>query len=420
MYTAFSHVQEETAFSTLPMQAKRARSGINSPFAKFRFADVSPGFVDARGPPQLRVPGFMAKKYSFSGRVLGSGSFATVHEAVVHMTGERVAIKEIARDNCRNGKDTGSDEDDDEDDGDADDCEPFPPEDFVREVRALQVLYGTRGVVTVRESFVDTFTRRCWIVMDRMDNTLRDWFCASTAKQRNPVAWTVSHALARAVRKMHAIGVAHRDLKPCNVLINRNALARDGDDEGVHVRIGDFGLSRDMPRAVPFPATPRVVSLPYRAPELLIATLSCRQPPGDAPYIGPAVDVWSLACILYQIHVSGVDTLFPWEKERETLRGIVILLGCPPGLDNAQGKAPGKCVCEICLLRKKHGSLLNEKLAVTSEDLLARKKPLGRHCAKFGMPIAECLVKALSLDPATRSSAGDVEGFCKQHAPKEE
>lgn len=91
--------------------------------------------------------------------------------------------------------------------------------------------------------------------------------------------------------KMHQMGVVHRDLKPENVLLK--------DDS---VRIADLGSAKIIDRYT-YLNTPYVVSRYYRAPELLLA--SCRY---DA-----AVDVWSVACIIFELVAQTV--MFPGDSE---------------------------------------------------------------------------------------------------------
>ncbi|KAH0484424.1 MAG: hypothetical protein KVP17_002214 [Porospora cf. gigantea B] len=98
----------------------------------------------------------------------------------------------------------------------------------------------------------------------------------------------------------------HRDLKPQNILLNRS---------GNMVKLADFGLARKMSR--PEPRTIEVVTLWYRAPEILL---------GDANYTSKA-DMWSVGCIVGEM-ISGFP-LFPGDSEIDTLYKIFQMLGTP-------------------------------------------------------------------------------------------
>jgi serine/threonine protein kinase len=70
---------------------------------------------------------------------------------------------------------------------------------------------------------------------------------------------------------------AHRDIKPSNILVN-------GDCE---VKLADFGLGKKLTGY----ATTKVVTLWYRAPELLV---------GIRNY-GSKIDVWSVGCVAAEL-----------------------------------------------------------------------------------------------------------------------
>lgn len=61
--------------------------------------------------------------------------------------------------------------------------------------------------------------------------------------------------------------------------------------------------------------TPKVVSLWYKAPELIL---------GKSDY-GPEIDIWSAGCCLYKF-VTG-KTLFQVRTESELLENIVMIFG---------------------------------------------------------------------------------------------
>lgn len=103
----------------------------------------------------------------------------------------------------------------------------------------------------------------------------------------------------------HSRLVLHRDLKPQNVLIDRNG----------RVKLADFGLARAFQARKLY--TQEVVTLWYRAPELLL---------GNPEYTA-AVDVWSTGCILAELFCR--QPLFSGDSEIDQIFRIFRLRGTP-------------------------------------------------------------------------------------------
>ncbi len=126
--------------------------------------------------------------------------------------------------------------------------------------------------------------------------------------------------LARAIDAAHRQGVIHRDLKPANILVQPAEEAdsggvrsgRDGADPlgGLVPKITDFGLARTVQGQAGLTRTGFTVGTPeYMAPE---------QAGGDSGQVGPAVNVYALGVILYQL-LTGRPP-FRGESPAEVLR----------------------------------------------------------------------------------------------------
>jgi len=102
-------------------------------------------------------------------------------------------------------------------------------------------------------------------------------------------------SLLRGLQYLHSeMNLAHRDIKGANILLSA---------EG-KVQITDFGLARILnPRNTRANYTTRVVTLWYRAPELLL---------GFKNY-NFAVDVWSMGCVFVELITGSV--LFQAKEE---------------------------------------------------------------------------------------------------------
>ncbi|GFQ00623.1 probable serine/threonine-protein kinase at1g54610 [Phtheirospermum japonicum] len=105
----------------------------------------------------------------------------------------------------------------------------------------------------------------------------------------------------------HSRGILHRDIKGSNLLV---------DNKGV-LKIGDFGLANSFVPGQTQPLTSRVVTLWYRAPELLL---------GATEY-GPAIDLWSVGCILAELFAR--KPIMPGRTEVEQMHKIFKLCGSP-------------------------------------------------------------------------------------------
>ncbi|KAL3919145.1 MAG: hypothetical protein SGPRY_005736, partial [Prymnesium sp.] len=86
--------------------------------------------------------------------------------------------------------------------------------------------------------------------------------------------------ILRGLKAVHSAKVLHRDLKPGNLLVNKNC----------DLKICDFGLARgvDPTQNGSQQLTEYVVTRWYRAPELLV----------ENDIYDEGIDIWSVGCIL--------------------------------------------------------------------------------------------------------------------------
>lgn len=133
----------------------------------------------------------------------------------------------------------------------------------------------------------------------------------------------IMYQILSGVKAMHDNGVLHRDLKPGNLLLNKDC----------ELKITDFGLARMMPKKAQMGLeqeassgvslmTEYVVTRWYRPPELMLSP--------NGSYDG-AVDMWSVGCILGEL-VSR-KPLFPGTDFMDQLTRVFQVLPIPEPQD---------------------------------------------------------------------------------------
>ncbi|KAG8465618.1 hypothetical protein KFE25_002925 [Diacronema lutheri] len=178
------------------------------------------------------------------------------------------------------------------------------------------------------------------------------------------------YQILRGVKAIHSAGVLHRDLKPGNLLVNKNC----------DLKVCDFGLARAMRVAAEkgpvSQLTEYVVTRWYRAPELLV----------EVEDYDSAIDVWAIGCIFAEM--LGRKALFPGRDYLDQLKRIIDVIGTPTEAD----------------LR----AISNPQAVKFLKDLPKKSKRPWADIYPKANPLAlELLDRMLAFDPANRISVVD-------------
>ncbi|XP_058011124.1 cyclin-dependent kinase 10 [Ahaetulla prasina] len=272
---------------------------------------------------------------------IGEGTYGIVYRARDMQTGEIVALKKVRMDKEKDGI----------------------PISSLREITLLLKLQHP-NVVELKEVVVGNHLESIFLVMGYCEQDLASLLENMQAPFSEAQVKCIVLQVLHGLQYLHNNFIIHRDLKVSNLLMT---------DKGC-VKTADFGLARAY--RVPLnPMTPKVVTLWYRAPELLLGTTTQTT----------AIDMWAVGCILAELLAH--KPLLPGSSEIQQVDLIVQLLGTPnetiwPGFS---------------------------KLPLVSQYTL-RKQPYNNLKHKFAW-LSEAGLRLLNLlfmyDPNKRATAGD-------------
>lgn len=183
------------------------------------------------------------------------------------------------------------------------------PVTAIREVKLLQSL-NHDNVVKLQEVMVEK--NDCYMVFEYLSHDLTGLLNHPFFKLQDAHKKHLARQLFEGLDHLHRRGVLHRDIKAANILISNTG----------QLKIADFGLARFFAKRRQLDYTNRVITIWYRSPELLL---------GETQY-GPAVDIWSAACVLVEIFTK--HAIFPGDGgEINQLDKIYNVLGTPTRSD---------------------------------------------------------------------------------------
>lgn len=281
---------------------------------------------------------------------LGEGTYGVVYKARNKRTGEIVALKKVKMDN--------------------DSEEGFP----LTSLREINILLSSDhpSIINLKEVVEGSSSDCVFLVMEYMDYDLgavmrrrkKQPFCQSEVK-------CLMLQLLQGVKYLHDNWVLHRDLKTSNLLLNRRG----------ELKICDLGMARQYGSPAK-PYTQLVVTLWYRAPELLLG----------AKQYSTAVDMWSVGCIMAELLLN--QPLFTESSEIKQIDRIFRMLGTPnetswPGFSKLpQAKA---------------------RFVKQPDNLLRKKFPAASFTGAATLSNAgfDLLNKLLTCDPAKRITADE-------------
>jgi len=195
-------------------------------------------------------------------RQLGAGGMGAVYEAVHTQIGKRVAIKVLAL------------------------AVAARPEARTRFLREAQLTSKVRHPHAVDVTDMGTEGDQTFLVMELLDG--EDLAARLGREQRLaiPALIDIMLPVCSAVAAAHAAGVIHRDLKPQNIFLARNA-------SGLVAKVLDFGISKaqDTATVEALTGSDALIGTPYYlAPEQVT----------DSRNASPASDQYAIGVVLYE------------------------------------------------------------------------------------------------------------------------
>ncbi|XP_062097559.1 probable serine/threonine-protein kinase At1g54610 [Humulus lupulus] len=215
---------------------------------------------------------------------IGHGTYSNVYKARDRRTRRIVALKKVRFDTS----------------------EPESIKFMAREIMILRKL-DHPNVIKLEGLATSRMQYSLYLVFDFMQADLTKVISRSGQKLNEAQVKCYMQQLLSGLHHCHEVGILHRDIKSSNLLVDKSG----------RLKIADFGLANFFPPKPKCHLTSRVVTLWYRAPELLL---------GSTDY-GVGIDLWSAGCLLVEMFIGR--PFLPGRTEVEQLHKIFKLCGAP-------------------------------------------------------------------------------------------
>ncbi|KAI8642109.1 kinase-like domain-containing protein [Parasitella parasitica] len=233
----------------------------------------------------------VSEKYEFL-KEIGQGAYGSVCAAVNTRTGEKCAIKKVSKLFER----------------------PILTKRALRELKLLEHLNGHKNIIGLLDIDIVDYSEfnEIYLYQELMEADLHQ-IIRSGQPLTDEHYQSFLYQACCGLKYIHSANVLHRDLKPCNLLVNTKC----------ELKICDFGLARGYVDAKSGQGgdagfmTEYVATRYYRAPEIMLNFRSYTK----------AIDMWSLGCIFAEL--LGSKPLFKGRDFVDQLNQILYILGTP-------------------------------------------------------------------------------------------
>ena len=245
---------------------------------------------------------------------VGEGTYGVVYKCQNKETKKYVALKKIRLEN--------------EDEG--------MPSTAIREISILKQL-NHPNIVNLLDLIHGE--KKLYLVFEYLNHDLKKYLNLNNGPLEPQIVKSYLYQILHAIKYCQSKRILHIDLKPQNLLIDKNGI----------IKVGDFGLARAF--GIPIKTlTHEILTLWYRAPEILL---------GQKEYSTP-IDIWSIGLIFYEM--AHRKPLFAGDCEIDQIFKIFQIFGTPnennwPGITKLpefklsfpqfKGKGLGSCNCNI-------------------------------------------------------------------------